>query len=336
MTIIAAIAVFCLLILSHELGHFIVAKACHVYVEDFSLGMGPKLIRWQGKETQYTLRLLPVGGWCKMRGEDEDSDDQRAFCRRPVWQRIAVVAAGPVMNFIFAILLFIIIFMMIGTTSNENLVGSTLPGKPAEAAGLLPGDRILSINGIAIDQWSDISSTVNQQEPGQALNVVIDRNGRQLNMIIQPYYDSDSSSWVIGIHPEQLRQNIFTAIGLGVRQSIYFVRELLVAIVQMISGRVPVEVAGPVGIVTIIGDATRYGIQSLLLLTAYLSLNLGLINLFPLPALDGSRIVFLAVEGLRGKPIDRQKEGMVHFVGLILLLGLMAFITFNDIVRLLA
>jgi len=336
LTIIAAIAVFCLLILSHELGHFIVAKACHVYVEDFSLGMGPKLIRWQGKETQYTLRLLPVGGWCKMRGEDEDSDDQRAFCRRPVWQRIAVVAAGPVMNFIFAILLFIIIFMMIGTTSNENLVGSTLPGKPAEAAGLLPGDRILSINGIAIDQWSDISSTVNQQEPGQALNVVIDRNGRQLNMIIQPYYDSDSSSWVIGIHPEQLRQNIFTAIGLGVRQSIYFVRELLVAIVQMISGRVPVEVAGPVGIVTIIGDATRYGIQSLLLLTAYLSLNLGLINLFPLPALDGSRIVFLAVEGLRGKPIDRQKEGMVHFVGLILLLGLMAFITFNDIVRLLA
>ena len=336
MTIIAAIVIFCLLILSHELGHFLAAKACRVYVDDFSLGMGPKLLKWQGKETQYTLRLLPVGGWCKMRGEDEHSDDARAFCQRPVWQRILIVAAGPVMNFLFAIILFIIVFMMIGTYSNENLVGATEAGSPAEIAGLLPGDRILSLNGVSVSQWQEISAAVKQGEPGQAVNLVVDREGSRLNIIIQPYFDQADNAWRIGVLPMQIRQNIFTAIGLGVKQSLFFIKELLLAIAQMISGTAPVEVAGPVGIVTIIGDATSYGIRSLILLTAYLSLNLGLINLFPLPALDGSRIVFLAVEGLRGKPIDRQKEGMVHFVGLMLLLGLMAVITFNDIAKLLS
>ncbi|MDO4581121.1 MAG: RIP metalloprotease RseP [Bacillota bacterium] len=333
LTAIAAIAVFCLLILSHEFGHFIVAKWSGVYVEDFSLGMGPKLLQWQGKETTYTLRPFPIGGWCKMRGEDEDSDDPRAFNNAKIWKRILTVFAGPLMNFVIAIVLFIIIFMMLGTASSENVAGKIQPGQPAEAAGMQAGDRILSVNGIEIATWEQIGPAVNSLPPGSELSVLVERDGQQLILSITPVFNEEYQLWMLGIEAERLRQNLFTAIALGCKQSIWFVKELILALISMFTGQAPVDVAGPVGIVTIIGDSARYGLQSLLLLTAYLSINLGLLNLFPLPALDGSRIIFLAIEGLRGRPIDRRKEGMVHFVGLM---ALMALMTYNDILRLIA
>lgn len=333
MTIVAAILVFCFLILSHEFGHFIVAKACGIYVEDFSLGMGPKLLSWKGKETQYTLRLLPVGGWCKMEGEDEDSENPRAFCNKKVWQRICVVAAGPVMNFICAIILFVILFMMVGTYSTTNQVGDVTAGYPAATAGLQSGDILLDINGFPISNWNDISTAVNQQ-PGQTLSCLVERDGQQLTIIITPVYDESRGSYLLGITPMQARLGFFKAVGLGVRQSVLFARELVISIVGMIRGTMEVDISGPVGIVTVIGETASYGFRSLMLLTAYLSINLGLINLFPLPALDGSRIVFLAVEGIRRKPIDRDKEGWVHTIGLFLLLGVMVLVTYHDIVRL--
>lgn len=334
LTVIAAILVFCLLILSHEFGHFIVAKACGVCVEDFSLGMGPKIAKWQGRETQYTLRLFPIGGWCKMLGEDESSENPRAFCQKPVWQRICIVAAGPVMNFLFAVALFIVIFMMIGTYSQSNVVGAPLADSPAEAVGIQSGDRILRINGQDIAAWSDIGAAVNSAEPGAVLTFELERGGETLSLDITPYYNEESGNWMIGVEPVRERQNVFTAISLGIRQSIDFVRLLVVSIIGMFQGTVPVDVAGPVGIVSIIGAQASYGLQNLLMLTAILSINLALINLVPLPALDGSRIVFLLIEGLRGRPINREREGMVHFIGLMLLMLLMVIITYNDIVRL--
>lgn len=341
MTIISAIAVFCLLILSHELGHFLAARACGVLVDDFSLGMGPKLVKWQGRETQYTLRLLPIGGWCKMVGEDEDNENPRAFCNKKVSQRILVIAAGPLMNFIMAILIFIVYYMMLGAYSPESLVGSPLADSPAQAAGLRADDRIVAIDQTEITTWNQISTTINARvaaagEQPIILELAVEREGELLSIPVAPYYDAEAGRWLVGIQPATVRQNVFTAIELGIKSSYYFTRELIMALVGMFSGTTPVEVAGPVGIVDIIGDATDTGLRSLLLLTGLLSINLGLINLFPLPALDGSRIVFLAIEGLRGRPFNREREGMVHFIGLMLLMGLMLLITYQDIMRLIS
>lgn len=333
--IIAALAIFCVLVLTHEFGHFIVAKACGVYVEDFSVGMGPRLLHYQGKETDYCLRLLPIGGWCKMVGEDEESDNPRAFCRKTVGQRMAIVAAGPLMNFISAAILFVIIFMMIGTYSTQPVVGSTIEGTPA-AEVLQEGDRLLTIAGREVADWDDIGVIVNSLPAGESFAVTVERAGEQLELEFTPYYDEETAGWKLGIYPTEEKQKLGKAIALGFTQTYLFTKELILAIVGMFRGTVPVDVGGPVAIVSVIGDAASYGIQSVLLLAAYLCINLGLVNLIPLPALDGSRLVFLAVEGLRGKPIDPKKEGLVHFIGLMLLLGLMLLITYHDIINLAA
>ena len=332
-TIVSAILVFCFLIISHEFGHFIAAKACGVYVEDFSLGMGPKLLQFHGKETTYTLRPFPIGGWCKMRGEDEDSEDPRAFNNKKVWQRMIIVAAGPFMNFLCAFLLFIVIYMMIGTVSTANVVGSTEDSSPA-AQVLQAGDEIIDINGMTISSWNDIGAAVNSGSEGSPLSITVIRDGQTLVLSISPVYNEEAQQWKLGIMPMTEHQNIFTAIKLGCVQSVNFAVTLILSIGQMITGQIEADVAGPVGIVNLIGQASGYGIQYLLILTAYLSINLGLINLFPLPALDGSRLVFMLVEAIRRKPVPREKEGMVHFIGMILLFGLMIVITYNDIVRL--
>lgn len=333
-TVASVILVFCALILSHELGHFAAARACRIYVEDFSLGMGPKLLQLKGKETKYTLRLLPIGGWCNMRGEDEDSPDPRGFNNKKVWQRMTVIAAGPVANFIFAMILFAIVFMS-GVVSDRNIVGEPVADSPA-AGVLQAGDVVSEINGIAINNWQDIGAAVNASEAGSMINLTIIREGMEQKLAIQPYFEEAEQLWKVGIAPSIEHYGLFAAIGMGITQSIDFTIELVKGLFQMITGQIKADVAGPVGIVTLIGQTTEYGIKNVLFLTAFLSINLGLINLFPLPALDGSRLVFLAVEGIRRKPIPRQKEGMVHFIGLVLLLGLMVVITYQDIMRLVA
>ncbi|MCL2496343.1 MAG: RIP metalloprotease RseP [Clostridiales bacterium] len=334
MTIIAAIAVFCLMILSHEFGHFSMAKLTGIYVYDFSLGMGPKLLSFKRKETQYTLRLFPIGGHCQMMGEDEVSNDPRSFNQKKVWQRMLVIVGGPVMNFLTAMLLFIIIFMMLGTTSGSSVVGDVIAGQAAEAAGVLPGDIIVEINGLAVNEWSDISPAVASREAGQAVDVVLQREGDQIALSMQPYFEVESGRWLVGIYPAIEKQNLFTAIKLGVWQSVIFTKTLIMALVGMIAGSVAPDVSGPVGVVSIIGEASSYGLQSLLMIAAILSVNLAVVNLLPIPALDGARLVFLAVEGLRGKPFNREREGMVHFAGFMLLIALMIVLTFNDIARL--
>ena len=338
MTILAAILVFCLLILTHELGHFIMARLNGVYVHDFSIGMGPKILSIKGKETQYNLRLFPIGGHCLMMGEDAGSDDSRSFGKKKVWQRITVIAGGPAMNFISAIIIFIITFMFMGIPSLSNEVGGLIEGRAAEAAGVLPGDVIVEINGRPVDTWTDISPAVALRGQAEPADVVLERDGARLALTIQPFFEEESNRWLIGIFPVEkiiyVRQSFFTAIKMGVMQSYTFTKELLLVLVKIITGQMEADVAGPVGVVTIIGEATSYGLQPLLLITAFLCLNLGIINLLPIPALDGSRIVFLLVEGLRGKPIKPEREGMVHFIGFMLLIGLILVVTFNDIMRL--
>lgn len=337
LSIIAAIVVFCLLILSHELGHFSMAKLVGIYVYDFSLGMGPKLLAFKGKETQYTLRLFPIGGHCLMMGEDEASDDERAFNKKKVWQRILVIVGGPAMNFVAAALIFICLFMVAGFPFASSEIGEVLEGKAAEQAGILSGDVIVEINGQAIKTWNDILPTVE----ADLLNITLDRNGEIISYLVQPNYDEESGRWMIGIlaseNPVYIRLNIFKAIGWGCKETFLFTKALILGLTGMATGSVQVtkdDVGGPVMIISMIVQFANSGLYQLLLFAAFLCMNLAVINLLPIPALDGSRIIFLLVEGLRGKPIKPEREGMVHFVGLMLLFALMIFLTYNDILRL--
>jgi len=307
-----------------------------IYVYSFNLGMGPKLFSFTKGETEYTIRLLPLGGSVMMMGEDDDTcdDDPRSFNRQAVWKRICTIAAGPLMNFVTAIVLFIIVFMMLGTASDANIIGGVIEGSAAQAAGLQAGDQILYIGDYLIEKWNDISPAIAAAGAGNPLDIVFLRDGVQQQLTLQPYLDEASGNWMIGIQSSVARQSLSTAIKLGFMQTYLFTKEIIVTLGAMILGKTAVELSGPVGIVTVIGEASTYGLMNVLLLTAYLSVNLGLLNLLPIPALDGSRIVFLAIEGLRGKPFDREKEGMVHAIGLMLLLGLMVLVTYQDIARL--
>lgn len=337
MTIVAAILVFCILILSHEFGHFAIAKLCKVHVYSFNLGMGPKLLKWRRKETEYCIRLFPIGGSCQMMGEDEDNDSEGSFNTKKVWQRIAIIAGGPILNFITAILLFVIVFMAVGVGSSTNVVGTVLEDGSAAAAGILPGDRIVEINGLTVEDWAGITTgigTAMEASAGTPVDVVVERGAETLTLTMTPYYNAEYDQWMIGIQQSVERYNLFGSIRQGVVQSYEFTKQLLVALFQMITGKMEVDVGGPVAVVTVIGQAAANGLQTVLMIAAILSINLGVINLLPVPALDGARIVFLVIEGIRGKPISREKEGMVHFVGLMLLFALMIVITYKDIMRL--
>lgn len=322
------------MIITHEFGHFIMAKINGIYVYDFNLGMGPKIFSFKKGETEYVIRPFPIGGSVRMMGEDENNDDPRSFNQKTVWQRMAVIFAGPFMNFITAIVLFMIVFMMLGTPSDKNVVGEAFAGQAAEAAGIMAGDTIESINGEDISGWTQMITVMNEQAPGQVLNIGIERNGQSMNISVKPYFDEDYGRYMIGIKPTTERTGVITAIWLGLKQSYEFTKLLLVALFQMITGQIAPDVAGPVGVVTIVGQAAAMGIQNLLMLAGFLSINLGVLNLFPFPALDGSRLVFLAIEGVRGKPFNREKEGMVHLIGLAVLMCLMVVITYKDILRL--
>ena len=334
MYIIIAILVFGVLIFTHELGHFLAAKACGVGVYEFSLGMGPKLFSFKKGGTQYSLRLLPIGGFVQMVGEDEENYAPDSFMQKKVWQRIAVIFAGPFMNFVTAVITFIIVFMLMGVPSSANIVGSPIEGSPAAVAGLEAGDKITAINGIEVSDWDSMVAAIQAQTGGEALNIEAQRDGETLQFTITPYFDETQNAWLIGINSGTEKLNLFRSIGYGFEQTYYYTKLLLVSLWQMITGQVEPDVAGPVGIVTLVGEVAQVGFANVLLLLGILSINLGVINLLPLPALDGSKIVFLAIEGVRGKAIDPNKEAMIHFVGFALLMILMLVITYQDIMRL--
>ncbi|MBR7113927.1 MAG: site-2 protease family protein, partial [Firmicutes bacterium] len=251
MKIIAALAVFCVLIITHELGHFAVAKMSGIYVYSFNLGMGPKLFSFTKGETEYTIRLLPLGGSVMMMGEDDDTcdDDPRSFNRQAVWKRICTIAAGPLMNFVTAIVLFIIVFMMLGTASDANIIGGVIEGSAAEAAGLQAGDQILYIGDYLIEKWNDISPAIAAAGAGNPLDIVFLRDGVQQQLTLQPYFDELSGNWMIGIQSSVARQSLSTAIKLGFMQTSLFTKEIIVTLGAMILGKTAVELSGPVGIV---------------------------------------------------------------------------------------
>lgn len=376
MSLLAAILVFGLIILIHEFGHFLFAKLGGICVVEFSLGMGPRLFSFDKGGTKYSLKLLPFGGSCMMLGEDDDCSDEAveetarknisekaafgdeekpprsyggielpagavgvSFNDTSVWTRFSVIAAGPVFNFILALLCAFFVIGYVGHDPAE--VSEVTPGYAAEAAGIQAGDVITKINGKSIKLYRDILAYTSFHQ-GETLDVQYKRGNEVYKATLVPKFSDETGSYLVGIgggisrKPESLLKLV--------QYSVYEVRYLIDltfgSLKMIVKGQVGADdVAGPVRIISMIDstvkESSEYGFMVVLVNLAnmcmLLSANLGIMNLLPIPALDGGRLVFIILEAVRGKPIDREKEGMVHMAGMAVLMVLMVFILFNDI-----
>lgn len=329
-TALFTILVFGIVIAIHEFGHFFVAKLSGVKVHEFALGMGPKLFNVRKGETEYTLRLLPIGGYVKMEGEDEDSDDARSFGKRPGLIKIAIVAAGAFMNFVLALVVFIIYSYNVGTyTTTIDIVADDMPAKEA---GIMSGDKIVEINDKKIENWTNVTDEISNFN-GEKLEITVERDDDLKTFNVEPIKNKEENRMMIGIQTT-VEKNFSSAIKGGFNNFVISVNMMFEFIGQLFKGNVNKDdVSGPVGIVYAVGQVSKQGLMSLLLFTGLISINLGVFNLLPIPALDGSRIVFLIIELLRGKPVDPNKEGFVHMVGFVILILLMIVVAYNDIIK---
>lgn len=358
-SILLTLLIFTVIVVVHEGGHFLMARRHGVTVEEFAVGMGPKLFSKKSKKgTEYSLRLVPIGGFCKMTGEEEAVDDPGSFSTKSVGARISIVAAGPIMNFILAMLLLIIITMGYGYVTRN--VASVEAGSPAQEAGMRPGDEIVAVDGHRIHVFNKVSYVLYGYKGDRAIEVVVRReDGTRETLTITPQYDEELQRYRIGFSAASTGGGIGQMVrsqGWGKLPSIlwdilkqsfwslWFDVEMTVGgVVQLVTGAVGLDaVSGPIGVVSAVGDvyeeSVHYGFMSVLSslasLTILLSANLGVLNLFPIPALDGSRIVFLIVEKIRKKPLNAKAEGLIYTIGFLLLIGLMIVVAFNDILRL--
>lgn len=329
MMIIYAIIIFCILIFVHEFGHFIVAKATGIRVNEFALGMGPALFKFTRGETEYSLRALPIGGYCKMEGEDEESQDETAFNNKPFWAKALVVAAGSTMNLILAVVILSIVVFTVGTPT--NVIKETAPNNPAAIAGLLPGDEILQIEEYKIQEWNDLTEAISGST-GETITIQVERNGENISFETGVAFAEDGRR-IIGITPEY-GKHVGKSLILGAQSTLDMGKQMIEVIGQLFTGKVSADsLTGPVGIVYIVGDTAKLGIFYVAQLTALISLNLAIVNMLPIPALDGGRLLFMVIRLFTGKAISDEVEGKIHFVGIMLLFGLMIYITFQDVGR---
>ena len=328
MTIIYALLIICVLIFFHELGHFMAAKACGVKVNEFAIGMGPKVLKKQKGETLYSVRAFPLGGFCAMEGEDEDSQDERAFNRKSVWKKAIIIVAGAAMNLIIAIILMIAVNYMNGVPTTT--ISQVEENSPAYTAGIQKGDKILSINDKKINSWDDVQAVKNAVNTRE-LNIKVQRKDTELN--IKTTLKENDRNKIIGIVPVS-EKNIVKAIANGPAATWNMAKSMYSGLYSLITGKVSAkELSGPVGIVYLINKGISRGFATVLYLTSLISLNLAIINMLPLPALDGGRLLMVIIRRLTGKAISSKVEGVIHAVGLGLLLLLTIYVTWNDIVR---
>ncbi len=343
------------LIFVHELGHFAAARLCGVEVEEFSLGFGPKLlgIRWRG--TLYALRLFPVLGYVRMAGmypAENDGSEEAArsraanergtgFASRPLWQRVTVIAAGPMTNFLVAFLLYAAAFGLVGLPVAPTLqIRAVEAGMPAAAAGIRPGDTVVAVDGAPIHSWGGLHTAILQAvktRPGQPLRLEVRRGGQEQTVRVHPR--QTASGPLIGVLPvlRIMRLPPLRAIAGGALQTGATVVQSLTALGSLIAAAVrhrptQAQLVGPIGIGNAIDQASQVGAVAVMLLAALLSANLGLLNLLPIPALDGGRLTFLGIEWARGgRPVDPAKEGLVHFIGLALLMAMIVLVSVHDL-----
>ena len=348
--ILAAILVFGVLIAVHELGHFMAAKACGVRVNEFSIGMGPALWKKQKGETQYSLRLFPVGGFCAMEGEEEDSDDPTALNNQGFWAKLLIFAAGAAMNFIAGLLIILVLYAD-AQAFYVPVVAGFADGCPLESAdGLQEGDRLLRIDGEKVYVYSDISLLMGLNKTG-AFDLQIERNGevitlRDFTMERREYTDQNGKAYTgYGLYFGAEEATLGRKLSYSWNNAMDFARLVRLSLQMLVTGQAGVkDLSGPVGIVstmTQVGEqaaTTRAAVENIAYLAALIAVNLAVMNLLTLPALDGGKIFFLVINAvsmqLFKKQIPAKYENYIHFAGLILLLALMAVITFSDVWKL--
>ena len=410
LTIIASILVFSAIVLVHEYGHYKAAKSVGIKVYEFAIGMGPTLLKREKNGTVYSIRAIPIGGFVQMEGEEEDVKTSTSFSTKTVLQRFKVVAAGPVMNFVLALALFLIVAFSFGVygnkidyideNSNEYAAGlrsgdkiisingdnsyiwedifyeitdqdntyytveyerdgirktanidnnyrkivgvsSTLVNgettttvsptdmtSPAYKAGIKDGDKVVAINGVSVSTWEEVTSQI-EKTSDEAVLISVERDGEVLDYSIVP------QTQISVKFNTQLERSLASVISSSAYKTVYYIELMFKTITQLVTGKLGSDaLGGPVMVISMVGEAAESGILSLLNLAAFISINLGFMNLLPIPALDGSKLVFLIIEAIRGKSIPVEKEGYIHFIGFVVLIGFMLFITYKDILRL--
>ncbi|MGV3488284.1 MAG: RIP metalloprotease RseP [Tuberibacillus sp.] len=411
-TFIAVVIIFGLLISFHELGHLLLAKRAGILCREYAIGFGPKLFSMKKGETVYTLRLLPIGGFVRMAGEDpeivdikpghriglffnpdhtvskiivnqlakypdaklvtteyadlekdlviqayEDEDSEietyhidrvaeyvmdgqafqiapidRQFASKPLLDRILTIFAGPFMNFLLAFLVFVLYFALAGYPTDKPILGEIMKDKPAHQAQLQKGDKILKINDQSIASFSDLTKII-KDHPNTELTLTVERDGKVFEKTVTTD-KAENGEGIIGVYGPA-EKSFWGSITNGVTETFSWVKLELVAFKQLVTGKIGLDqLSGPVGIYDMTGQFVKNGFFWVMRWTAILSINLGIVNLLPLPALDGGRLLFLFIEGLRGKPVDPKRETLVHFIGFAFLMLLMILVTWNDIQKL--
>lgn len=332
-TAILYVLMLLIMVIPHEWGHLIVAKMCDVKVNEFSVGMGPLLFKRQRGETQYSVRLLPLGGFCAMEGEEEASSDPRSYSSKTNMQKTAILLAGVTMNIIIAVIMMTLVLEISGMASTR--LASVIKDSPAAAAGLEAGDRITEIDGRSMQSWNDISDTIGGYHEGDKMEIVYTRGGKKSTVFLTPELNEEEDRYMIGITPQVTRNPLY-CVPAGIQSTWNLNMMMLGAFKTMFTGGFNKDdVAGPVGLVKVVNTTKSYGFTSYLLLLAMVSLNLAFFNILPIPGLDGGKIFFIILKVLSGGRITDDMELKATIVGMSLLLAFVVFITFNDISNLL-
>ncbi len=344
-TAILAVIMFLIMIFPHELGHFIAARRCNVQVNEFAFGMGPAIWKKQKGETLYSIRLFPIGGFCSMEGEDgseEDVNDEtgeaetkeynpRAFNNKKPWQKIIILAAGSAMNVVSAFLILTILVTYLGFTT--TVIDKVIEGSPAEAAGIMAGDKIVRIDGTDITAWDQVGQII-QESAGGDLTFSVERDGQAMKFSLTPEFEEERGVYIMGAQCK-VSHNFFRGIQSGATGTVRLFGVMYDSLKMLISGGATIsDISGPVGIVQMVGETSSQGFWSYGFLVALICVNLAVINMLPLPALDGGRILIVLVCWITGKAVSPKIEGIIHAVGIVLLLGLAVLVTFSDIRKL--
>lgn len=342
--ILIAILFFGFMVFIHEFGHFFMAKLCGIRVNEFALGMGPTLFHKQGKETRYSLRLLPIGGFCAMEGEDQESADERSFFRKPVWKRFLVIVMGAVMNILFGLVLMMIILGQEAAFSSTT-ISQFEPNSALQAAGLQRGDEFVSVDHYRIYGDRDLSFALATANP-DSVDLQVVRDGKLLNFDDVKFNSrtAEGKKYLsLDFYVMPIEKNFGTLITKSVQDTVSTVRMVWYSLVGFITGKFGFnDVAGPVGAASAVNQAVTAGLSQSFLaglnnifyMMMVLTVNLGVINLMPFPALDGGKLLFLILEAIRRKPIKQKYEGWVETAGFCLLMGFMVLVTYSDILRL--
>lgn len=343
MTLIYFILILGITVFIHELGHFIFAKHAGIYVYEFSIGMGPQIFKFHRKndETEYSIRLLPIGGYVQMAGEeieaDEDIPKEKQMTHKKWHQRFMTVIAGILFNFLLAIFIFFIVGLINGVPTETTTVADVSKNSAAFKAGLKSGDKILKINGTKIVS-SDHLMLLVQINGKDKMNMTILRDGKEKALQITPkeIKENDQVSYQYGFSlKNHLVHDFFSAVKYGFTKMFSLIHQMILIIAYLLLGKLSISsLAGPVGIYTVVDQSAKAGILSLIYLLGFLSLNVGFINLLPIPAFDGGRLLFLIIEKIKGSPVKPKIENTIHEIGFVFLMALMVVITYHDILRL--